>query len=76
MELQVFKSLEEGNNVLKELHSVCIHIGMYEMLTFSLQQMTLNDVEKLMLDTEEALAYQRVRPLSKGFQLLTCDVGD
>jgi len=43
MEQQVFNRLAEGNAVLKEIHS----------------QMTLDDVEKLMLDTEDALAYQK-----------------
>jgi len=37
------ESLKDGNQVLKEIHS----------------QMSIDEIENLMLDTQEAIAYQR-----------------
>jgi hypothetical protein len=44
MEQAVFSGLAAGNEVLKELHS----------------QMSIDDIEQLMLDTQEAIDYQQV----------------
>ena len=44
MEQKVFEGLKAGNDVLKAIHS----------------EMTLEDVENLMLDTQEAIEYQNV----------------
>jgi charged multivesicular body protein 6 len=43
--VKVFEGLQRGNEVLKQIHS----------------QMTLEDVEKLMDDTQEAIEYQNVK---------------
>lgn len=45
MEQKVFEGLKAGNDVLKAIHS----------------EMTIEDVENLMLDTQEAIEYQNVR---------------
>jgi len=42
MELKVFEGLKQGNAVLKEIHS----------------QMSIEEIDNLMLDTQEAIAYQ------------------
>jgi len=42
MEKKIFDSLKEGNTVLKEIHS----------------QMSIEDIDNLMLDTQEAIEYQ------------------
>ena len=44
MEAKVFEGLKQGNEVLKDLQG----------------QMSLEDVENLMLDTQEAIEYQNV----------------
>jgi len=44
VELQVFQGLKQGNQVLEEIQ----------------KEMSLEDVEKLMADTSEAIAYQNV----------------
>lgn len=46
VEKDVVFGLQQGNAVLKQLHS----------------EMTLENVEKLMGETSEAIAYQKVRP--------------
>lgn len=48
VEKDVIFGLQQGNSVLKQLHS----------------EMTLENVEKLMGETQEAIAYQKVRFLS------------
>ncbi len=44
MEQEIFKGLEKGNQVLKEIH----------------QEMNMEAVDKLMDDTADAIAYQNV----------------
>ena len=44
MEVKVFEGLKAGNEVLTQLNKL----------------MDINEVEKLMLDTEDAIAYQQV----------------
>jgi len=43
MEQKVFESLKAGNEVLKEIHS----------------QMSIDEIDQLMEDTQEAIAYQK-----------------
>jgi len=43
IEQKVFESLKDGNQVLKEIHS----------------QMSIDEIENLMLDTQEAITYQK-----------------
>ncbi len=45
MEQKVFESLKEGNKVLNAIHS----------------EMSIENVEQLMQETEDAIAYQNVR---------------
>jgi len=47
MEVKVFEGLKAGNEVLTQLNKL----------------MDVNEVEKLMLDTEDAIAYQQVSAL-------------
>lgn len=49
VEQQVFEGLQRGNEVLAELQ----------------QELSLEDVEKLMADTAEAIAYQQVPSRSR-----------
>lgn len=59
MELSVIHGLEQGNEVLKEIH----------------KEMNVESVEKLLEESQEARDYQRVRPLKfmffAGFDTVT-----
>ena len=56
IEMKVVEGLKTGNQCLEEMHKI----------------MSIEDVEKIMAETEDAIEYQRVRQsLSLGFSLLS-----
>ena len=51
MELSVIHGLQQGNEVLKEIH----------------KEMNIETVEKLLEESQEARDYQRVRPINETY---------
>jgi len=60
MEQKVFESLKAGNDVLKEIHS----------------QMSIDEIDQLMEDTQEAIAYQKEIEEALAGQLTSEDEDD
>ena len=61
VEMKVVEGLKQGNECLEQMHKVVFYLFNADgWLLMILQIMSLEDVERLMADTQDAIEYQRV----------------
>jgi len=60
VEMKVVEGLKQGNECLEQMHKVYPNFFTWTLILVYSQMMSLEDVERIMADTQESIEYQRV----------------